>query len=73
MQGKSHLNPNIRTYNGSVLQHVLRMPISEEEVVRFSEGLQIQELEGQNESVDELFSQARNEASVTSDLSELYI
>ena len=35
--------------------------------------LEIQELDGRIESIGELFSQTKNEASVTSELSELYL
>lgn len=73
MQGKAHLHPNILLYNEAIKQHALSVPVSEEELARVNEEIEIQELKGQNESVNELFSLARAEASVTSDLLELYL
>lgn len=41
--------------------------------MRFCEELEIQKQDRQNKSVNKLLGQARNEASITSDLSELYL
>lgn len=72
-QGKTHLHTNILSYNEAINQHALSIPISEQELALFNEKIEIRKLEGQNESVDEQFSLARAEASVTSDLPELYM
>lgn len=56
MQGKKHLHSNIYTYNKSVKKQALQMPVSEKEAMQICQGLQVQELDGLNENVDELFS-----------------
>lgn len=49
------------------------MPISEWKTMQIRQGFQIEELDGSNKNIDELFNQVRNEAFVTSDLSGLYL
>lgn len=72
-QEKTQLHPNIFLYNKAIKQYVLSIPAFKEELVLFNKEIEVWELEGQNESVDELFSLARAEASITSNLLELYL
>lgn len=69
-EGKKNLYRAVDMYNDTVTKNKVLDPTSDEDT---REGLQIPELVGQNESVNELFNQARDEATVTSDLSELYL
>ena len=41
--------------------------------MQIRQGFQIEELDGSNKNIDELFNQVGNEAFVTSDLSGLYL
>lgn len=70
-QGKENLHRAIESYKVSVYQNVILSSTIERGALDVP--VQIPELDGQNESVNELFSQAREEAAVTSDLSELYL
>lgn len=71
-QGKANLHHAIEVYKESVYKNEILSSVIEPNA-RLLEPLQLPELEGQNESVNELFSQAREDAAVTSDLSELYL
>lgn len=70
-QGKENLHRAIELYKMLVYQNVILSSNIEREAPDVP--VQIPELDGQNESVNELFSQAREEAAITSDLSELYL
>ena len=66
-QGRKHLHQAIEAYKNSIdKNHVLGLATLEK-------NLQLPELEGQNKRVNELFNQARDNAAITSDLSELYL
>lgn len=66
-QGRKYLYQAIEAYKDSVEKnHILNSASLEKD-------LQLLELEGQNEALNELFIQARDDAAVTSDTSELYL
>lgn len=73
IQGKKHIHFNIYSYNELIEEHLLQLPISEEEVIQFCQKLDIQEVDGWNKNVNKLFSQVRNETFIISDLSKLYL
>lgn len=68
-EGKRTLHYAVDLYNDIITKNKVLNPVSE--VNR--EDVQIPELVGQNKSVNELFNQARDKATVMSDLSELYL
>lgn len=70
-QRKENLYCAIESYKMSVYQNIILSSIIEQGALDVL--VQIPELDGQNESMNELFSQAREEAAITFDLSELYL
>ncbi len=68
-RGKKNLHRAIDSYNDTVFKNNVLDPTSD--VAKKNVG--IPELVGQNENVNELFNQERDEAMATSDLSELYL
>ena len=68
-EGKRTLHRAVDLYNDTITKNKVLDPASE--VNR--EDVQIPELVGQNKSVNELFNQAKDEATATSNLSELYL
>lgn len=73
MHKKKYLHFIIYSYNKLVEKEVLQILVLEEKTMQFCQRLKIQELDSQNKSVDELFSQTKNDVSVTLDLSKLYL
>lgn len=67
---KKNLYCAIDIYNDTITKNKVLDPTSDEDT---RENLQIPELVGQNKSVNELFNQARNEVTIISDLSALYL
>lgn len=68
-KGKKTLHCAIDLYNDTITKNKVLDPVSE--INR--QDLQIPELVEQNKSMNELFNQARDEVTATSDLSELYL
>lgn len=67
-QGRKYLHQAIEVYKDSVQKnHILLNPAA------LKKDIELLELEGQNEAINELLIQARDDAVVISDLSELYL